>query len=219
MLPDPPDYEQIEKSKWRENARKVISQLDEGDRNLKKQIETFNRRFGYGLDEIEGKIRADEMFAANFAREPRRQGFHEIVARDWLEKKTRLNIEVLPKSGPNSFYVTRDGVITKIPREEQKPSKSLDFKWTHGNVNFYAMHKYTKEGGGNQDSQFKEMIDLLTNYQRATNPSNALIVIVDGPYYNQTRMQRLKMRTRTSPPLSFAVPIQEVPDILMKFSS
>ena len=203
---------------WQRNAQEVVSQLQSRDRYLLRQIETYIGRFGYEKSAVEDKIMKDPMFAANFSREPRRQGFHETIAAEWLKEQS-LDITILPKSGNNALYITRDGMIIKLPEGEQRPSKSLDFCWTYNSITFYAMHKYTKEGGGNQDNQFKEMVGLLHSFLGASNPSNALIVIVDGPYYTERRMCELISQTRTNPPMSFATPIQGVPAILEEYFS
>ena len=216
MSPEPPDYEAMELQMWRENAKQVVTQLNGKDTNLMKQIHTFMYRFGYSQGAVEKKIRSDQMFAANFTREPRRQSFHEKAAAQWLRENIELDVEVLPQSGKNAMYVTRDGMITKLPLDESRPSKALDFFWRYQGTDFYAMHKYTREGGGNQDSQFKEMVQLLTNYLSASNTKHALMVIVDGPYYTPAKLKELESKTRQSPPLSFAGPIEKVPDILAK---
>ena len=200
---------------WQRNAQEVVSQLQSRDRYLLRQIETYIGRFGYEKSAVEEKIMKDPMFAANFAREPRRQGFHETIAAEWL-KEQGLDITILPKSGNDALYITRDGMIIKLPEGEQRPSKSLDFCWTYNSITFYAMHKYTKEGGGNQDNQFKEMVSLLHSFLGASNPSNVLVVIVDGPYYTEKKIEELRNITRKSSPMSFAVHIEDIPAILKK---
>jgi len=111
-------------------------------------------------------------------------------------------------------FITSDGGLQK--NMKAAPSKSLDFQWETGNFTVYAAHKYTKEGGGNQDSQFKEMRDLLEKFQKASvNSCTALLVIVDGPYYSEKRMSDLRRFCRTTKPLSHAMPIEDVPKWLV----
>lgn len=76
----------------------------------------------------------------------------------------------------------------KLPRV---PGDPLDFIWTTGGKTFYAMHKYTKEGGGNQDSQYQEMIELMKRFLHCRHALVVLLVIVDGKYYQENNAKRL----------------------------
>lgn len=214
-----PDYESIERAAWRENAQEVISRLETGDSDLTKQIATFVDRFGYSKAEVEEKITNDPMFAANFAKEPRRTGLHQKEAAKWLQGLDAVSeFSILPASGDRALYVTSDGEIQSgAILKGYKPSKPLDFQWITGSVICYAMHKYTREGSGNQDSQYKEMRDLLRNFQSCSNRRCMLIVIVDGPYYSDRRIQVLRNDTRSRHPKSYAVHLAEVAAILDEY--
>ena len=215
--PTPPDYEAIEANMWRKNAKQVLPDLKSDDAYLLKRIETYGQKFGYGKKKIKQEIETNKMFAATFAKAPSRTGFHESIAAEWLRKELNLPIDVLPKAGTNSFYITSDGVIAQVSDDERKPSKSLDFQWQVGDITFYAMHKYTREGGGAQDNQFKEMLATLDNFIRATNKKKVFIVIADGAYYTKTKMDELKSLTRDHTPKSFAVHIEDVPQIVAQY--
>ena len=151
------------------------------------------------------------MFAAIFAIEPRRQGMHETAAAEWIAGLPKIqDFKVLPKAGAQAVYVTSDGYV----RKGMKVGKSLDFTWRVGKTQFYAAHKYTKVGGGNQDSQFNEMRELLERFLRGTeSASTVLVVIVDGPYYTEARMRTLRRFVRDRAPRSYAIPIEELPDL------
>lgn len=212
----PPDYAGIEAKMWRKHRRSVVPNLNKKEKYIVKKISTFIDRFGFSRRNIEQKIRDDEMFAAWFAKEPRRTSIHEKTARDWLEEALRVNIEKLPASGKNALYVDKDGEVVKKSRSSRKLSKSLDFRWKAHGKTFYAMHKFTKEGGGTQDSQYKEMQTLLTNFLPAQNRDICLIVIVDGDFYDERKMEDLKSLERRQKPYSHAVPIEKVPTIVRK---
>ena len=212
----PPDYESHVLDLWLENASVVPSLLSESDIHLLKKIETYSDHFKYTSTEIVEKIRNDPMFAAHFAKEPRRQGVHEKLASKWLDEiECVSNFQVLPKSGANALYVDSDGEVRKILQNPK--SKSLDFMWTTGKTTCYAMHKYTKQSGGDQDNQFKEMEALLRRFFECRDESCILIVIVDGPYYTDNKMASLQTITRTHPPKSYAVHIENVPQILEEY--
>ena len=214
-----PDYEDIERAAWRDNAQQVVSRLETADSDLAKRIATFVDRFGYSGPEVEEKIINDPMFAAHFAKEPRRTGLHQKEAAKWLQGLDAVSeFSILPASGKRALYVTSDGEIQSgAILKGSKPSKSLDFQWLTGSVVCYAMHKYTREGGGNQDSQYKEMRDLLRNFQSCSDRGCLLMVIVDGPYYSDRKMEVLRNDTRSRHPRSYAVHLAEVPAILDEY--
>lgn len=214
----PPDYDNIELCLWQRNLKGVRSRLNDRDRSIIKKIKTYASRSRYSEADIEKHIYQDEMFAAWFAKEPRRTSFHEKVAACWLHKELKTKIERLKSSGPKALYINTDGkIVTGEQYKKEKPSKSLDFRWKIYDKIFYAMHKYTKEGGGNQDSQFREMTQILQNFQKADDQNIILIVIVDGEYYNEKKMDGLNHYARTIIPCSYAVKIEDVPEIVKKY--
>lgn len=163
----PPDYEDLEQQSWRQNASKVIKKLDDRDPNLLKKIEQYSWRFGFSSEKIEEEIRNNEMFANHFSIEPKRQGIHEKSAADWLENQIEIDdFKNLPKSGGNALYISSDGQVIKGSTGIVKSTKSLDFEWKTESKIIFATHKYTKESGGFQDSQFKEIKDLLEKFQK-----------------------------------------------------
>ena len=217
--PSPPDYEAIEADAWTSNALDVRDRLLNNDKFLNRRIATFVARFGYETAQVREKILTDQMFAATFTKEPRRQGIHENSAAQWLNQLPSVQgFERLPQGGSRAWCVSVDGGIRMARDNPDTASKALDFKWITGETTFWAMHKYTRESGGNQDSQFREMKDLLRNYMQHWRRTDALLVIVDGPYYNQSRMAELKFLERKQSPKSFATPIAAVPSILRSYS-
>lgn len=177
-----------------------------------KRIYTFIARFGYPMDAVVNKIKTDEMFAAHFTKEPRRTSLHGNLALEWLKETDVIReIEKLPSSGEAAVDVTSDGEIRAGMLNA--PSKSLDFRWRSGRHTIYASHKFTKEGGGNQDSQFKEVKRLLEMFQKGrVDRHTALLVIVDGPYFTKKKIDELRRFCRdVHQPLSAALPIQDVP--------
>lgn len=213
----PPDYDAIEILEWAKNAKEVSGELESNSPRLLERIQLFVARFNFAKPDIEKKIGEDPMFAAHFAKEPRRTGFHERVAAEWISSLPMVNdFETLPKGGKNAIYITGDGNVHK-GELANRPGKSLDFKWRTGNTTCYAMHKYTKEGGGNQDSQHKEMIANMKAFMSCNDKTCALFTIVDGPYYLGARIEELRNVERSHPPKSFALPIEDLPEALQQF--
>ena len=104
--------------------------------------------------------------------------------------------------------------MNRRPRSADKPSKSIDFEWRTGPVTCYAAQKYTKEEGGNQDSQFIEVQQLLQNFQQRTTNDSALFVLVDGAYYHEERLVALRASTRMQSPRSYVTGVGGLPHIL-----
>ena len=61
------------------------------------------------------------------------------------------------------------------------------------------------------------MLALLRNFLPCEEEGIILMVIVDGPYYNSGKMRELRNNTRAHPPRSYAVHLEEVPDILDEY--
>lgn len=209
----PPDYKKEEQRGWRENAAAVVARLEARDSNLLKKVDTYAWRFGYGADEIRNKIRSDIMFAAHFATDPKKQTLHERTAAEWLQGISGIeNFASLPSSGKKAWYVTSDGEVRQ--GRNGAPGKSLDFRWTVGDITFWASHKHTEESGGAQDQQFQEMRALLRRFHNCRNREFVLIAIVDGAYYTEGKMEELRSFTRDHMPRSFAAHIGQVPEIV-----
>ena len=89
---------------WARNLREVAEEATECSDRL---INGAYRKIRLAIRTSEGvllKIREHEMFAAWFAKEPRRQSPHERIAADYLMTFTELrNFEQLPQSGKIPF--------------------------------------------------------------------------------------------------------------------
>ena len=145
----------------------------------------------------------------------RRQNPRERLAARWIGKLPEVErFRKLPAGGKHALYVTSDAEVQPGAVLRRKPRKSLDFEWVTGSTTCYASHKYTKRSGGNQDSQFQEMRDLLKSFQSCENRQIALFVIVDGPYFTERKMKELEAFTRQTPPRSWAIPIGDLPPLL-----
>ena len=213
MSAKPPDYDEIERNLWKENASKAPLHLEANDKYILKKIDTFIDGFGYAHSDVSKKILTDPIFAAHFAKVPNRTSFHQKMAAKWLKQLPLVkHFAILPSHGANAWYVSNDGDL----RQDKKVGKSLDFRWTTGERHCFAMHKYTKDKGGAQDNQLNEMIALLERFLKCSEKDYVLIVIVDGVYYQGKPLETLAGLTRTKPPESFVTPIEGVPSILKK---
>ena len=101
--------------------------------------------------------------------------------------------------------------------------KSLDFRWISNGYTVYATHKYTRKEGGAQDNQYESVQTLLYAFQnvkaedlKEEDLNVILLAIVDGPYYTKEKFEELRCLTRSNRPYSYALPIEDVPEILNK---
>lgn len=91
-MPTPtPDFEKEFIQAIRANLLEVIIQLDAGDKNLRKKIDTFSSRFKFLKSEVEKKIREDNMFRAVFSKDPGKQKIHENIAARFIEKLPQVS--------------------------------------------------------------------------------------------------------------------------------
>lgn len=216
MYKEPPDYKNMEQQGWRKNAQSVVGALRKP--NIRKKIATYAWRFGCNEEEIQEKIQNDKMFAAHFATDPKRQQLHEKVAAAWLLEIPEIKeFEILPSSKKKGLYVTNDGIIQE--GKGKAPGKSLDFRWITKGKTCFASHKYTDQKGGSQDQQFEEMEYLLKRFRDCEEKNYVLIVIVDGAYYTDEKMQKLRRLTRNDELRSFVAHIEQVPGILAELSN
>lgn len=223
MSIDKPNYDDEERKMWSQSLKDVFNEIHPLSDRLEKRVLTFIDRFGYDFDAVVNKISEDDMFASHFAKEPRRTGFHEKLAAAWVENniKNISHFSVLPKGGSHALKVTSDGNIESESTNKKFPGKSLDFQWKVGKFQFYCSHKYTKEGGGNQDSQYKEVLELMKRFQQCQLNNVVLVVIVDGQYYNASKNKRLSELMnleKNRMPKSFAIQIQNLQNVINQFA-
>ena len=205
---------------WRENAKDVPRQIAAEERGMMKRVRTYCGRFGYEMQKVKDKINNDGMFAAWFSKTPSKQGMHEKIAAEYLEKINCINnFEILPKGGNEALFINAKGKILQRGAKSDtsaQDSKSLDFCWNTGGFICYASHKYTHESGGSQDHQFRDQKRFLENFRNHENKKAVCFAICDGAYYGQEKMRELGAVTRKEPPLSFAAHIEEVEEILLE---
>ena len=191
---------------------------------LRKRILHFSEQFGLSELDFWKALEADPTgpLASTLAREARRQNIHEKHAADFITSMEHVSsFEKLPAAGANALYLNSDGQF--VTRNQlgpaPKPSKSLDFQWNTQGIRCLAAQKYTKEGGGNQDSQFNELEQLLRNYLQRTNNGMALFVLVDGAYYNEDRLRQLYALVRERRPRSYVTSVNSLQDILNEIAA
>ena len=226
-LPQPPEpliFEDLEHLQNLVNLNQMDEEIQQRSARLATRIRHFSLQFDIPEEEFWRALEDNPYgpLAAVLAREARRQNIHENAAGEYVRRLD--NVEVFRKLssvGPNAQYLNGDGQVVTGQQLGQapRPSKSLDFRWQTGNVTCYAAQKYTREGGGNQDNQFNEIERLLRNFLPRINNHTALFVLVDGPYYTEQRLTRLRGFTRNQPPSSYVTSINNLQPVLNQIAA
>ena len=213
------DFDAIERVQNRKNLSDVGPEIIDRSRRLQERIRHFSSQFGIAEELYWEALERDPdgPMASVLAKEARRQNIHEKAAAEFVGRLDKASyFQKLPSHGPDAFYINTDGQVVagRTLGSARKPSKSLDFSWRTGGIHCLASQKYTKVGGGNQDSQFNEIETLLRNFQGRTNNSVALFALVDGDYYTEERINRLRSLCRTTTPRSYVTGVNSLHHIL-----
>jgi hypothetical protein len=175
------DYKGLYNLALQKNIKQLQKEID--TEQTKTKIHNWAKKFQLNPLEVRQKIIDDNMFSLHYIIEPARQGFHEKLAADYIKKFSNVsNFENLPTSGKNALVV-HSGLI--VPKEESPSNagKTVDFKWDTDGYKCYASHKYTKDGGGAQDNQYKDLRDFMKNSRQNNDVNIRFFAICDGEYY------------------------------------
>jgi hypothetical protein len=150
--------------------------------NMREKIKNHAIKYGRTEKEIINKILVDDMFAETFAIDPAKQNIYEKTAAKFISGLEFVeNFQNLPATA--KLFV-KEGEITN---NRNKTLKSIDFIWSHKELEFFATHKYTGNGTGTtQKHQYVEVRDnFLMNCKNIKNPNHFFLAILDGPYYEK----------------------------------
>lgn len=218
------NYEVEYKKQIKNNLSKVLKEIKTKSMEIK--ILNFAEKFGYKFNEIEDKIKNDEIFRCFFAKDPSKQNLYQKLATIFIKNlKIVKEFEVLPSGGKNALYLINGKMFNGETLENRtKDIKSIDFKWKVKDWIFYASHKYTKDTGGAQDNQYRDVQDFLKHTRDSNYEKTIFIAICDGNYYlkkdsstkDETKILRLKRLTDNK--TSFVMTINELEKFLIKYN-
>ena len=192
------DYETLYKKAYKDNVKNTPQAARRGE--LDDKINNFCQLHGFEKEYILEQITTNDVVAACFSKNPNKQNFYEEIAADFIKEINGVtDFEKLPT---NNLFVVSGGVMTKEELRRHGVSavaKTIDFCWKYGDVQFYASHKYTKQEGGSQGNQYKDL-QAFISAARGTNKENTCFVaIADGEFYlgkdgqsGKPRIRRLK---------------------------
>ena len=187
------DYIEEEKKELNKNISEIRNEMkNQISPDLEEKIKKFALKFGLSEKLIKYKVLNDDLFILCFIKEPNRQSFHQKLAANYIKNISGIiNFELLPAGGGNALYIISGQLQTGKNITTSRKPKSIDFYWKfktkqNGLIEFYATHKYTKEGGGAQDNQFNDIKSFLDNAQYYNKNDKFFIAICDGAYYNES---------------------------------
>ena len=194
----PYNYEEEYRKAYKENVSFSEQHLLEG--KLDNKIKIFCDLFGFDRNLVISEIKRSKIVKAIFAINPNKQNFYEKQAGQWI--KLINNVENFKNLPNRALWIVNGGVVSKEEKERSgsiAQAKTIDFKWEFIGKTFYASHKYTKESGGSQGSQYKDLRSFIIEANKSVKKDIFFIAIADGEYYHQLdkeagvkRIQRLK---------------------------
>lgn len=156
-------YDALYKKAYEENVNSIYQDAVSG--GIESKITNFCALHNVAREELLENIRTNKIVRAFFAKNPNKQNIYEKIAGDFIRGMGAENFRQLSTS---ELYVT-EGVI--MAREElkaymrtnpeTKPCKTVDFTWDYEGLKFYAAHKYTKDEGGAQGNQYKDLQQFI----------------------------------------------------------
>ena len=206
------NYKELYKKQIQINVKEVLKDIDTNEMRLK--ISNWADKFGYNFEEIKDKVINDEIFRCVFAKEPSRQNIYQNIAAKIIESVNGIkNFKVLPSGGKNAYFIINGNIF----KGENLISKNQDAK----SIDFYF--KYTKDEGGAQDNQYKDVQEFLKNARDTSLKNTIFLAICDGDYYKRkdsktgdiTKIERLKKLTDNK--TVFVITIDELKTFLRKF--
>ena len=221
QLPFPElDFEETERQHNLANFDAMEQEIFDRSDALSERIARYSEQFDVAAQEFWDALDANPRgpLAVVLATEARRQNLHHELADAHIRQLAYVvNFHELPRRGRGVQFIGENGQIVlsgQLAKGEPRPSEALDFTWQTGDLTCYAAQKYTREGGGNQDSRFDETLRLLGNFHQFHDRDVALFVIVDGGYFTENRLEQLRELVRDEEPRSYVVGINNLQQIL-----
>lgn len=149
------------------------------------KISSFAQRFDADPVEVtKDVLTSKSAWIAIIAKNSSRQDYYEDTLVEFLSHNKNIkNVTKLAKTGPTSLTLI-NGKLVENTRHDKLKTLDIEFE-THAGLKGYIIHKYIKESGGHQDSQYVDALESIKQ-QRA---KNDFIVagILDGKYFTSGR--------------------------------
>lgn len=184
-----PDYNLT--SLWISNIDKVR----DNPTSRREYVANWAERTGTSFEVAWHWFCTDDMAAAHFSKDPRRQNSHEKIASEWIKNIPGIcNFKKLDNKGPKAWYVSNGLPMHHSALANNDAPKSVDFYWelflpcTNKHLVFYATHKHTFEDGGSQDNQLEDLKQFTLEASKLQKDmGHRFLSLADGPYYQKIR--------------------------------
>ena len=185
-------FKQSKKDKSIENLIDVRNNINSKWLETKISNHLENNSLDLSIDDVKSQIMNNDLVASMFMKNPTKQNIYENISANFIKELNIVDDFVNHPSNVKLFLYNG-----KIVNTKHNGLKSIDFTWKSNGKNIYATQKYIDEHGGAQDNQFNDIITFLENAIKS-NPDddNVYVVIVDGDYFNEQKMNILKQYQR-----------------------
>lgn len=166
----------------------IIKKINKEIKDFEFKIQNFAKKWNFEEKYILNELKTNDFLPLFFVKEPDKQTFHQHFAAKYLADLPFIeNFQELPSGGNDALYVVNGKIVKGKDKEDQKTGKSIDFRWEYTfndkTLTFYATHKYTKNAGGSQDNQYKDVQEFHNESRNCIDLNTHLLSITDGPYY------------------------------------
>lgn len=183
-----------------EHANQLVFPIDESELtdDQKDKIRSNATRIGVSYEEVLESVLTNKIAYLNVvSKSPSRQNFQEkLFAQYLIKNKIAKEVEKLPSGGKNALYIINGEVRSMADgltydQISKASVKSLDFKIVlHDGKVGYITAKHTKEDGGAQTNQMKDVVLTLKQFYKKEQDKNFfLIANIDGEHYTKKRKQ------------------------------
>jgi len=181
-----PEWDELVRGARDTNLRKIDEMSDGelrsyvGERKIKRAAE----KRGVAPEDVLAVIRDSRLYRAEFIKDPKRQNLYEKIAAAAI--KSMPGVRGFEHYGTNKVELV--GGVPKRRgggrRAGPGAAKSVDFGWKRGGLEYFAAHKYTKELGGAQDNQYRDILAFVGEANKNTAVGRVFVAIADGEYYD-----------------------------------
>jgi len=180
-----PEWDELVRRARDTNLRKIDEMSDDklrsyvGERKIKRAAE----KRGVAPEDVLAVIRDSRLYRAEFIKDPKRQNLYEKIAAAAI--KSMPGVRGFEHFGTNEVELVGGVPERRGGGRRAGPSiaKSVDFGWRRGGFEYFAAHKYTKELGGAQDNQYRDILAFVKEANKNTNARRVFVAIADGEYY------------------------------------
>lgn len=192
------DYEGLFKKALQKNIEQLQIDLRNNEKNIGIKIENWSKKFGLNPSVVRKKIVDDNVFSLHYIKDPSKQNFYEKLAAKHIEGFLNVkNFKNLSGSGTNALVI-HNGLLLLRNNVTAETVKTIDFEWDYKGTKCYATHKYTKNFGGAQDNQYKDVRDFMKNARGNNQEKVLFFAICDGDYYQKKVRRSSKIEALNS---------------------